>query len=526
MHTRALTTARSAAAVDPLPRLQSEAHARHYRLMKDGQLSWRPPLTAGERRPDISALHDPILRSGTASSSAVGHVHAAAQPCAAAATATPSHRSGHTTGLAEMVFASRVSSEGVTRSPSEREAPETASGSLSFAGGARNPSNRSEAVLLKRGFDQLLSAHPGDWNAQLAAHDSAFVELTRQVGVHCAERGELLERLRAFYVEKAHAFLSLCGKRRLSLPEVEAGHKLAELREKHKQLRARVQFLEKELRLAKRDAYLAARGAGGGGSGGGGTGDGGGGGSGSGSGGNGISVGAGGGGWGGRGRDAVDDDESVEARAAAAAAAAVAAAEKKMAAQKLTAGMVLAKLGDLNRDQLFVLLKGTYEALPGHVRHGWLTETAAALDAEALDGVLAALVSQLGAARGLRAALDALGSAERAALYCGGFARLDLEQRVECFHALMSAMPPQHALQAAELLLTLSPELDQTVLRLLVGTTPGRRERALATLARELPAEDWTRMLNARPDPRRQQQPGRGGAMGGAAAELQGRGTG
>ena len=87
-------------------------------------------------------------------------------------------------------------------------------------------------------------------------------------------------------------------------------------------------------------------------------------------------------------------------------------------------------------------------------------------------------------------------------------------------------MPPQHALQAAELLLTLSPELDQTVLRLLVGTTPGRRERALATLARELPAEDWTRMLNARPDPRRQQQPGRGGAMGGAAAELQGRGTG
>ena len=74
------------------------------------------------------------------------------------------------------------------------------------------------------------------------------------------------------------------------------------------------------------------------------------------------------------------------------------------------------------------------------------------------------------------------------------------------------AMPPQHALQAAELLLTLSPELDQALLRLLVGTTPGRRERALATLARELPAEEWTRMLSARPDPRRQQQQPPGGS--------------
>ena len=47
------------------------------------------------------------------------------------------------------------------------------------------------------------------------------------MGVHCAERGALLERLRAYYVEKAHGFNALCSRRQLEIPEMDAALKAA-----------------------------------------------------------------------------------------------------------------------------------------------------------------------------------------------------------------------------------------------------------------------------------------------------------
>ena len=45
--------------------------------------------------------------------------------------------------------------------------------------------------------------------------------------MHCAERGALLERLRAYYVEKAHGFNALCSRRQLEIPEMDAALKAA-----------------------------------------------------------------------------------------------------------------------------------------------------------------------------------------------------------------------------------------------------------------------------------------------------------
>ncbi len=72
-------------------------------------------------------------------------------------------------------------------------------------GGGRRlrPSNRSEAAQLSRELSKRLrelKASAKDFRAEMAAHEAIFVEVNKQVAAHCAERGELLERLRAYYV--------------------------------------------------------------------------------------------------------------------------------------------------------------------------------------------------------------------------------------------------------------------------------------------------------------------------------------
>ena len=125
----------------------------------------------------------------------------------------------------------------------------------------------------------------------------------------------------------------------------------------------------------------------------------------------------------------------------------------------------------------------------------------AELPPDASEELLAAQMATLGAARYLSAATQRLGSAERAGLFCRGFARLELEHRVECFQALMHAMPKESALQAAEVLLTLAPDPGSTVLRITRHSAEKARRGILAKLAAELGPEDWQHMLDARPDP-------------------------
>ena len=61
------------------------------------------------------------------------------------------------------------------------------------------PSNRSEAAHLARELAQQLDAAGGTFRAELDAYNKVFGKVSQQVAVHCAERGDVLERLRIFY---------------------------------------------------------------------------------------------------------------------------------------------------------------------------------------------------------------------------------------------------------------------------------------------------------------------------------------
>ena len=64
------------------------------------------------------------------------------------------------------------------------------------------PSNRSEAACVASMLTARLHSKEGlTFRQELAAHDAAFKEVSRQVSVHCCERGALLDRLRAFYTQ-------------------------------------------------------------------------------------------------------------------------------------------------------------------------------------------------------------------------------------------------------------------------------------------------------------------------------------
>ena len=80
---------------------------------------------------------------------------------------------------------------------SKRRAPEIGGG-----GGtplpASLPSNRSEAVRLNILLDSLLNEDSGGWEHRCGVYDQAFAEVVMQVANHCAERGEVLQRLRKF----------------------------------------------------------------------------------------------------------------------------------------------------------------------------------------------------------------------------------------------------------------------------------------------------------------------------------------
>ena len=67
---------------------------------------------------------------------------------------------------------------------------------------------RSDAAAVTYQLERALEAQGGDFRAALASHNAAFEAVTRQVGVHCAERGELLARLQVRQSREACASAS------------------------------------------------------------------------------------------------------------------------------------------------------------------------------------------------------------------------------------------------------------------------------------------------------------------------------
>ena len=61
------------------------------------------------------------------------------------------------------------------------------------------PSNRSEAIQLTENLERQLEKHASNFRALEQTWSITFCELVRQVYVHCAERGELLDRVRLWF---------------------------------------------------------------------------------------------------------------------------------------------------------------------------------------------------------------------------------------------------------------------------------------------------------------------------------------
>lgn len=61
------------------------------------------------------------------------------------------------------------------------------------------PSSRADVVQLQAVLERRLHECNGQMGAQIRAWDDAFIEVVRQVGLHCTERGALLDEIRARY---------------------------------------------------------------------------------------------------------------------------------------------------------------------------------------------------------------------------------------------------------------------------------------------------------------------------------------
>ena len=115
-------------------------------------MRWRPPATADAHRADISSLRDsPWRHQGLPASAPNGTI---------AGPMTPAWSTGEAQTWSGAGAAVDASSS-VSPASRPRTVMEPVHG-LTFVGG-RSPSNRSEAVVLSHGFEEMLSAHKHDW---------------------------------------------------------------------------------------------------------------------------------------------------------------------------------------------------------------------------------------------------------------------------------------------------------------------------------------------------------------------------
>ena len=210
----------------PHQRVAAAPRGRTYRLHNGGQLTWRPPqpplppasmggLTGAGAltwRPitthsmEVSYLDEARRRGVRAvlGSSPGEEVDAAA--------AAPTQRPQTDPAGGSSVGASCTSHVASCASLNPHEAEvriEPAAGGGDGGGASADdappyriyplekPSSRAEALWLAQTFEAMVGACGGDAGAEEEACDVVLKELVRQVGVHCAERGALLEGVRA-----------------------------------------------------------------------------------------------------------------------------------------------------------------------------------------------------------------------------------------------------------------------------------------------------------------------------------------
>jgi len=106
------------------------------------------------------------------------------------------------------------------------------------------PSNRSDAAALLHHLDELLLSAKRDFRAEFSAYNTVLAELTRQVGVHCAERGEVMRRVSEFYIRSTHLTARMAERS----VEAKLGEKIAALEEENRKMGGELKQTRKQLR--------------------------------------------------------------------------------------------------------------------------------------------------------------------------------------------------------------------------------------------------------------------------------------
>ena len=156
------------------------------------------------KTPSGTVLHDQLQRSSRASSAVGASRGSPATPPVKGALASSAHGTPWLSPAED--FQRQLHRMGVGGTPPGlQDAPGLRISKVASRAGASMPpppsvpSNRSEAVRLAALLQELLETRGGTWEEQWRAHDAALAELVLQVGVHCAERGQLLQRIRKFF---------------------------------------------------------------------------------------------------------------------------------------------------------------------------------------------------------------------------------------------------------------------------------------------------------------------------------------
>ena len=159
----------------------------------------RDEFLRGVARREVSALSDlPPMRGGTMHTAPAGARFPSQSP------------RWNISGPDEMPYVP-INPSGA-QSARDPHPPAHAVGRRGMHGDLR-PSNRSEATVLAQTLAQALKKENGlTFQQELDAYATTFKEVTRQVAVHCTERGELLERLQNFYTKSAEVTARLAEK--------------------------------------------------------------------------------------------------------------------------------------------------------------------------------------------------------------------------------------------------------------------------------------------------------------------------
>jgi hypothetical protein len=148
------------------------------------QVVWRKPR---RKEADISSLHD-VVRLHGGKQKRVAAIMARQQP--GSHVDAPMDASIH--------LAKHVAALERVPLPAGSEANHAAQTMTAHKHRGSKPSSRAEVVQLRGSLKKNLAV-ASSLSEQIHAWDKAFAELVRQVRVHCAERGELLDEVRCRY---------------------------------------------------------------------------------------------------------------------------------------------------------------------------------------------------------------------------------------------------------------------------------------------------------------------------------------